>query len=150
MSERKTVAIPNALHPLLQAEMFAMLTTIRPDGMLSTNPVSFTFDGERLRISTLKSRRKYSNLQKDDRIAFCVLSSKNPMDYVEIRGRATVEDDPDLAYLREQWGAHSGGQEPPADLDPPGAERVTITIHPEKISAPKLYDGRLHDYFEEA
>lgn len=143
------VTIPEEVHPILSGEMFATLTTVRPDGSLSTNPVSFTFDHERVRISTLKSRKKYRNLRGDDRVALCVMSSANPMSYVEIRGRATLEDDPDRTYLREQWMAHSGGMEPPADLDPPHEERVTIVITPTAVSSPTLYEGRLDSYFED-
>ncbi len=144
MTDSNDAIIPEAHHELLKTQHFAMLTTMRPDGMLSTNPVGFYWDGEKIRISTLKSRLKYSNIQRDDRVAFCVQSFSNPMHYVEIRGHATLEDDADRSYFRMQFLDGSGGQEPPDDLDPPGAERVVITLHPVKVSAPTLYGGRFH------
>jgi PPOX class probable F420-dependent enzyme len=149
MPEEAHPEFPARVLPMLREEMFAMLTTVRPDGSLSTNPVSFVFDGERIRISTLKSRKKYRNLLLDDRVAFCAQSSSNPMLYVEVRGRASLDDDPDRAFLREQWMLHSGGMELPADLDPPEAQRVTITVHAEAISAPLLYEGRIDQLFED-
>ena len=142
--------IPEALHHILRGEMFAMLTTVRPDGLPSTNPVSFVFDGQRIRISTLKSRKKYSNIRADDRVAFCVQSSSNPLRYIEIRGRATLEDDPDRAFVREQWMLHSRGLELPDDLDPPEAERATITIVQTAVSSPTLYEGRLDRLIDDA
>lgn len=141
--------IPEAVHGILRAEMFGMLTTMSRDGLPSTNPVSFVFDGAMVRISTLKSRKKYTNIRTDDRVALCVQSSANPMSYVEIRGHATLDEDPERSFLREQWMLHSGGMEPPDDLDPPGAERVTITIIPAAVSSPTLYQGRLDRLFEE-
>ena len=134
--------IPDDKHELLKQQHFGMLTTVRADGLLSTNPVGFYFDGETVRISTLKSRVKYRNIQADSRVCFCVQSFKNPMDYIEIRGHATVADDSDSAFLKMQFASGSGGAEPPEDMDPPSAERVVITLHPEQVSAPQLYGGR--------
>ena len=36
----------------------------------------------------------------------------------------------------------SGGEEPPADMDPPDAVRVIVRIHPQQSSKPLLYGGR--------
>lgn len=42
--------------------MLAMVSTIGyKDGLISTNPVTFDWDGEHVRLSTLKSRVKYRN-----------------------------------------------------------------------------------------
>jgi hypothetical protein len=43
--------------------------------------------------------------------------------------------------MRRQF-KRGAGTEPPDDLDPPGAERVIITIHPVQVSSPILYSGR--------
>ena len=138
-----TIAIPEHNHALLENSFFGVLTTIRAkDGLLSSNPVGFVWDGQQIRISTLKSRLKYQNLAADDRVAFCVVSKTNVMDYVEIRGHASLEDDKDRSFFRRQFMAGSDGAEPPENLDAPDAERVIITIHPQQVSSPKLYGGR--------
>ncbi|MFO7550564.1 MAG: PPOX class F420-dependent oxidoreductase [Haliea sp.] len=138
-----TIPIPEHNHALLEESLFGVLTTIRAkDGLLSSNPVGFVWDGQQIRISTLKSRLKFKNLEADDRVAFCVVSRTNIMDYVEIRGHASLQDDTDRSFFRRQFMAGSGGEEPPEDLDAPGAERVIITIHPQQVSSPKLYGGR--------
>jgi len=96
-----TIAIPEHNHALLENSFFGVLTTIRAkDGLLSSNPVGFVWDGQQIRISTLKSRLKYQNLAADDRVAFCVVSKTNVMDYVEIRGHASLEDDKDRSFFR--------------------------------------------------
>ena len=135
------ILIPPEHHALLTKQGMGVLTTIRTDGALSTNPVGFLWDGECIRISTIKTRVKYQSILNDPRIAFCVQLFKNPMDYIEIRGTASVEDDPDRAFLRKQFLAGTG-EEPPEDMDPPGTERVVITLHPHKVSAPRMYGGR--------
>lgn len=145
MTDANKALIPEEHHELLRTQHFAMLTTIRPDGMLSTNPVGFFWDGQKICISTLKSRMKYTNLKNDPRVALCVQSFSNPMHYVELRGYASLEDDADRAYFRRQYMSGSGGKEPPEDIDLPNAERALITINPTKVSAPKLYGGRFHN-----
>lgn len=144
---KDTVEIPATKHALLEENFIGMMTTVRhKDGMLSTNPVGYVWDGKQIRVSTLKSRVKYQNLLADDRICFCVTSPKNVMDYIEIRGVATLQDDPDRSFHDKQFRRGSGGMEPPKDMDPPGAERVTITIHPTQVSSPTLYGGRFDNF----
>ena len=54
------VAIPEHCQQILADGVYGTLTTIRKkDGLPSTNPVGYVWDGERIRISTLKSRIKY-------------------------------------------------------------------------------------------
>ena len=65
-------------------------------------------------FSTLKSRLKYQNLIANPLATMCVMSPENAMSYVEIRGRATVQDDPGRVFAREQFMVGSGGIEPPA------------------------------------
>jgi len=145
MNQKIEVEIPGQYHAFLDKHFLAMLTTIRADGMLSTNPIGYVWDGRRIRVSTLKSRMKCKNILLDDRICFCLQSPTNHMDYLEVRGHATVEDDPDRSFFREQFMRGMGGEEPPAVLDPPEAERVIILIHPQQVSAPKIYGDRFDD-----
>ena len=70
------------------------------------------------------------------------------MEYLEVRGHATIEEDPDRSFFREQFRRGMGGEEPPEDLDPHDAERVIIVIHPWQVSAPKIYGDRFDDLAE--
>lgn len=134
--------IPEELTELVVNGLYAVMSTIRhSDGMISSNPVSYTYDGDVFRISTLKSRVKYHNLIADSRLTLCIVSQQDMTVYVEIRGHATIEDDPDRRFLKQQF-RKSMGVDPPEDLDPPGAQRVIVTLHPEQVSAPTLYGGR--------
>jgi PPOX class probable F420-dependent enzyme len=143
MSRTDEPEIPEHCRDLLDENSLGLMTTIRHnDGRPSTNPVGYVWDGECVRVSTIKSRMKYKNLVANPTITFCVVDGNDLTRYVELRGRASLEDDPDKSFLRRQFIRQSGGDEPPADLDPPEAERVTIRIHPEQVSAPELYGGR--------
>jgi PPOX class probable F420-dependent enzyme len=143
MTDSQDVEIPEHCRALLDQNSLGILTTLRhSDGRLSSNPVGYVWDGECVRTSTLKSRVKYRNLVANPTVTFCVVDHDDLTRYVELRGHASLEDDPDRSFLRRQFLRQSGGEEPPPDLDPPGEERVTIRIHPEQVSSPVLYGGR--------
>lgn len=147
----KEIAIPDQHHKLLQKSLIGVITTVRHnDQRLSSHPVGFVLDNGVVRISSLKNRMKYKNILADPRVSFCVVSAKNVMDYVELRGTATIEDDADRSFARRQFVEGSGGQEPPEDMDPPEAERIIITLHPEQVSSPTLYGGRFDKMQEDA
>ena len=142
MSRSNGVEIPEASRAILAANSLGILTTIRhKDGRISSNPVGYVWDEESVRISTLASRMKYANLVANPMVTFCVVDREDYTRYVELR-HATLEPDPDRSFLRLQFLRQSWGHEPPADLDPPDARRVTIRIHPEQVSSPLLYGGR--------
>ena len=140
-SDAREIDIPEKHHAFLEKHIMGVLTTLRKDGLPSSNPVTYSWNGKCIKISTLKSRIKYTSILSDPRVAFCVWSLQNPLQYLEVRGHASMEDDPDKAFLREQF-LQVSGQEPPEDLDPPEAERVVITLHPHQVSSPTLYGGR--------
>jgi PPOX class probable F420-dependent enzyme len=143
MSRSKEVEIPAESAAMLKFNSLGILTTIRHnDGRPSSNPVGYVWDGKSVRISTLESRMKYKNLVANPTVTFCVVDRDDHTRYVELRGYATLEPDPDRSFLRLQFRTQSGGQEPPADLDLPKEKRVTIRIHPEQVSSPVLYGGR--------
>jgi PPOX class probable F420-dependent enzyme len=127
---------------ILTSTFLGALSTIRHnDGRISTNPVSFLWNGQELEVSTLKGRMKYKNLVANPAATLCVIHPQNPMSYVEVRGTVRLVDDPDREYLRHQFNTLMN-EDPPEDMDPPEAERVTIYLRPEQVSSPVLYGGR--------
>ena len=126
--------IPHHVRVLLEGTPIAFMTTIRPDGRLSTNPVSVLFDGEHLRVSTVRSRKKVRNLEADDRVTLCVVQPGNLNRYVEIRGRAIVEPDVDRAFINQIARTYMGVDEYP--FDTVDDERVVVTVVPEQVSSP--------------
>ena len=143
MTKTDEIEIPAAHREILAATHHGVMSTIRAsDGLISTNPVGYVWDGTCVRISTIKDRIKHRNLLANPPVTFCVIHPEDHTRYVELRGTASIEEDPDRAFLRRQFREGSGGAEPPADLDPPGTERVIVRIHPRQSSSPLLYGGR--------
>jgi PPOX class probable F420-dependent enzyme len=131
-----TQPIPEAAHALLHDLPTGHLATLRPDGRISVNPVALLFDGEHVRVSTTRDRKKYRNLCADPRVAISVPHRNNPNLYIEIRGHVTMEDDVDRSFINGIARRYMG--QDTYDLDPPGAERVTLTIVAEQVSMPKI------------
>lgn len=143
MPRSKTVEIPESSRKILDANSLGILTTIRAkDGLPSSNPVGYVWDGDSVGISTIASRVKYKNLLANPAVAFCVVDHEDHTRYVELRGWATLEPDLDRSFLDRQFRRQSGGQGAPADLDAPNEQRFVIRIHPEQVSSPVLYGGR--------
>ncbi len=136
MSFPKTKPIPESHHDILLDRPTGHIATIRLDGRLSVNPVGLMWDGEHVRVSTLKSRKKYENLRNDSRVAISIPHRNNPNRYVEIRGIAELTDDPDLRFINSIARHYMDVDVYP--FDQPGDERVTITIHAEQVSAPEI------------
>lgn len=136
MDYPRTKPIPASHHDILTDRPIGHLATIRPDGRLSVNPVSLMWDGEHVRVSTVKSRQKYRNLLRDPRVAISIPHRNNPNRYVEVRGVAELTDDTDRSFINSIARHYLDAEVYP--FDAPGDERVTITIHAEQVSAPDI------------
>ena len=142
MADATEAEIPEPQREILAAGLMGFMSTIRhKDGLISTNPVGYDWDGECVRISTTKARVKYQNLVADPRVTFCVTDPQDGTRYVELRGTASIEEDPGASFMKSVF--RKSGAEAPDDLDPPGTERVIVRIHPSQVSSPLLYGGRL-------
>jgi PPOX class probable F420-dependent enzyme len=131
--------IPESHVGILENALLAVISTISyKDGLISTNPMGFDWDGDYVRISTLKSRVKYRNLLSNAQITFCAVDPAMGTRYIEIRGYAEISDDPEKSLAKKI----AGGSWTP-EMDGPDAERVIIKIVPTQVSTPTLYGGQL-------
>ena len=125
--------VPESHKDLLEAKGFAHLASNGPEGAPQVHPVWYDLDGDRITVSTTKSRQKYRNLQRDPRVALTILDPENPYRYVEIRGRvAEMEDDPDDRFIDRLANKYLGQDTYPWKA--PGDERVKIFIEAEKVN----------------
>jgi PPOX class probable F420-dependent enzyme len=132
----ESVAIPAAVHDILTDKPTGFVATLRPDGQLSVTPVALMFDGEYVRFSITKDRKKYRNLLRDSRIAIAVPHRRNPNRYVELRGHAQLADDVDHRFIDSIAQHYMDVDRYP--FDRPGQERVTVTIVADHVSAPDI------------
>ena len=90
----------------------AVMLTYRRDGAPQLSPVACAVDAEGLVVvSTRETAMKAKNLQRDPRVALCVLSEGFFGDWVQIEGSAEVVHLPDaleplVDYYRSVSGEH--------------------------------------------
>ena len=133
--------IPESHLDIMEGFQATVSTVRHRDGLISTTPVSFDWDGEFVRFSTLKSRVKYNNLLANPQITLCIISPGDFTRYIEIRGTAELTDDPGGEFNLAIFQRLTGMEEFP--YDEPDAQRVTVKIIPSQISTPSLYGGQL-------
>ena len=119
---------------LIDYENLGILGTINPDGSPQTSVIWVGEDGDDLVMSSAAGRRKVRNLERDPRASLTIMDLHDPERYIEVRGVATVAEDPGRALaveLAEKYNGPGAGQE---FLDlPPEVVRVVIRLTPHKV-----------------
>jgi PPOX class probable F420-dependent enzyme len=117
-------SIPDSFRDLLTAE-FATLATVGKWGGPQQSIVWFLAEGDVVKMSLNTSRLKTDNLARNPLCSLMIPDPKNDYRYLELRGKAQLEPDPDYTFA-DKVGAKYG-----ADLrqnDQPGDKRVVATI----------------------
>jgi PPOX class probable F420-dependent enzyme len=116
---------------LLDEPHYAVLATINPDGGPQTSVMWVGRDGDQVLFSTVAGRRKHRNLEREPRLSVTIIDAADPENYVELRGRATIEEDVGRAVDTSLSWKYDG-RDP--DPDPPGAVRLVIRTTIEKAT----------------
>jgi len=122
-------ALPELARELIDGQNFASVATIQVDGSPQSSIVWVRRDGDDVLFSTVKGRRKHANLLADPRVSLLVTDVTNPYRYAEIRGAATVTDDPRAELIQELADKYTGQEFATA----PGDERVVVRIAPDRV-----------------
>ncbi|HEY5390269.1 MAG TPA: PPOX class F420-dependent oxidoreductase [Solirubrobacteraceae bacterium] len=125
-------SFPESHRDLLDATV-AALATLRSDGFPQITEVWFLHDEGELRMSLNTSRVKTRNLRTRPQCSIQLLDLSNPDRYLEVRGLARIEDDPDYVFAA-RLAAKYGGLDL-REIDGPGESRVAVTIEPVSIYA---------------
>jgi len=108
----------------------AIVTTVRKDGSPSSSMVSYARDGDRLYFSTTTARLKGRTLQRDPRLALCVINDQEPNGYVSVEGTVVIHrDNPQELHERmfQYWDAF-GDQYPKSPLRMMGREAIAALL----------------------
>jgi PPOX class probable F420-dependent enzyme len=121
---------------LLARRHLSVLATANADGQPQTSVIFVKRDGDDIVFSTIKSRRKTTNMLRDPRVNLLVHSLETNT-YATVSGTAELTDDPDGSFHQVMYDLHMGGATPPPE---PGAERVIVRIRPHKVYVQPPYD----------
>jgi PPOX class probable F420-dependent enzyme len=127
----RSITLDDGVRALFDGRNFATIATLNPDGSPQSSLVWIGREGDQLVFSAMRHRRKVRNLERDPRVSVNAYELGNPYHSVEVRGRATIEADPD-GRLNDELSRKYDGKD--ADEDPPGRERVIVTITPERVN----------------
>jgi PPOX class probable F420-dependent enzyme len=133
LADPPPTVIPADMEDLLASTALAHVATIGPGGEPQSSPVWFDWDGRYLRFSQLAQRQKVRNLRRDPRVAVSIVDPANPYRYLEMRGVARIEPDPDLAFVDKVTFKYLREGRDPA-RNPPGEERVVVVVEPGHIT----------------
>lgn len=93
---------------------WAVATTLRRDGSPSSSVVFFFREGDELVFSTTASRLKARTLERDRRIALCILDEGAPYGYVTVEGTCTIQREDILpGHLKLLEVMRGPGAQPP-------------------------------------
>ncbi|MFC4030224.1 PPOX class F420-dependent oxidoreductase [Streptomyces polygonati] len=118
-------ALSDSARALIDANSYATVGTIQPDGQPQLSLVWVTRDGDDVLFSTLASRRKHTNLVRDPRITVLITLPETPYSYLEIRGTATLDTEGGDELINTLSLKYTGK---PYDSDLPGAVRVVVRV----------------------
>lgn len=79
--------IPASHRDLVECPPVAALTTVMPDGYPQTSVVWCDFDGECVRVNTMRGFAKERNMRRDPRVTLLCYDPRQPLRYLEVRGK---------------------------------------------------------------
>ena len=132
MPGQSSSTIPESHRDILASTALANVATIGPDGAPQVNPVWFEWDGTDLRFGQVATRQKGRNLRRNPAIAVAIVDPANATRYLEIRGVARLEPDPD-AELTHRLGKKYLGVDRFPYLQP-GEERLQVVVEPRHVT----------------
>ena len=124
--------VPSSHADLLEAPTLT-LATIAPDGHPQLSQTWFLAEDGVIKLALNTLRRKVRNMEANPAVTAFILDTGNVQRYLEIRGDATIEPDPDYTFT-EKMGAKYGNP-PIRDWDGPDGKRVKVTINPTRVNA---------------
>jgi PPOX class probable F420-dependent enzyme len=86
LSDHSSDEIPASHRDLVDCPPVAALTTVTPDGHPQTSVVWCDFDGECVRINTMRGFAKERNMRRDPRVTLLCYDPRRPLRYLEVRG----------------------------------------------------------------
>lgn len=87
-------ALNDEQEAFLGERRYAVLATINLDGSPQQSTMWYEYDGPTILMNTKAGRVKDRNLRRDSRVSFCVEDGER---YLTVRGRVTLDDDPEIA-----------------------------------------------------
>lgn len=104
--------IPDSHLDLLTGPVYAVLTTLAPDGQPENTVVWCSWDGEHVIVNTAAGRRKEKNVRRNPKVALTAIDPDNPLRWIDVRGIVEeIADDADFASINAHAKLYAGVDE---------------------------------------
>jgi PPOX class probable F420-dependent enzyme len=101
--------IPASHVDLVECPPVAALTTIMADGYPQTSVVWCDFDGDFVRVNTMRGFAKERNMRRDPRVTLLCYDPRQPLRYLEVRGTVVeMTEDGATAHLDALASKYAG------------------------------------------
>ncbi len=101
----------------VDSHRWAVLTTLRASGAPVSSVIAYAVDGDTLVVSTPGATFKSVSAARDSRVNLCVLSSREPFNFVAVEGECSLERSDLVRSTKLIFRAIEGtGYDEPADL----------------------------------
>ncbi len=123
---------------ILEGPHLSVLATTNANGSAQMSVIFVKPDGDDILFSTIKGRRKTTNMVRDPRVTLLLhsLAAGPLIPYATIYGTVQLTDDPGGAFHQVMYDVHMGGATPPPE---PGAHRLIVRVRPQRAYAPFPY-----------
>lgn len=131
MASLKVVTtIPDTFASALAGRSLLTVATTAADGAPQSSPVWFIWDDETFKFVVDNGGKKARDIQRDPRISVSLFDLNSPINYIEVRGKATVAIDRDNAIADQLARKYLSIERQPWTT----AENafLVVTVHPER------------------
>ena len=80
-----------AWEAFIREHRWAVLTSLRRSGAPVSSLVAYAADGDELVVSTRAATFKHDSIARDARVNLCILSAREPFDFVAVEGTCAIE-----------------------------------------------------------
>lgn len=91
--------IPVSHRDLIEGPHVGSLGTVGSDGAPQITALWYLYEGDTILTSMISTRQKCKNVRVRPKATLFIIDPANPFRTLEVRGDASIEDDPDLAVL---------------------------------------------------
>lgn len=139
-----TTTVPPSHSDLLQRPLYAVLTTMMPDGQPQSSLVWCDYDGEDLLVSTALERQKSKNMAANPKVTLLVIDPGDTTRYIEVRGEVIEMGEVGAVELADRLAQrYTGKQRFYGDIYPPARQtqetRIICRIRPTKVNTDAIF-----------
>lgn len=144
MLDTMSITIPRSHQDLLIRPIYAVLSTIMPDGQPQSSLVWVDYDGRYVLVNTALERQKCRNMQTNPKVTVLVVDPDDTNHWIEVRGYvAEITAAGALAHADRLTRRYVGRQHFYGDVYPPARRqqetRVIVRIEPVKVSLDAIF-----------